>query len=132
VVGVVAAVAPVALVDAVSLLVLPLLADALSVAEADLTLLALEAWLDADASVAEADLLALWEADADAPSVQFLVELDWCAALLLSFELCDDVLLAVLVSDSVSVWFAEWLNEAFRLEESEWLLVTSEAAVTSS
>jgi len=51
---------------------------------------------------------------------------------LLSLELCDDVLLAVLVSDSVSVWFAEWLNEAFRLEESEWLLVTSEAAVTSS
>jgi len=132
VVGVVAAVAPVALVDAVSLLVLPLLADALSVAEADFTLLALEALLDEDASVAEADLLALLDAEADAAAVQLLLELDWCAAFLLSFELCDDVLLAVLVSDSVSVWFAEWLNEAFRLEELEWLLVTSEAAVTSS
>jgi len=77
VVGVVAAVAPVALVDAVSLLVLPLLADALSVAEADFTLLALEALLDEDASVAEADLLALLEAEADAAAVQLLLELDW-------------------------------------------------------
>jgi len=58
-VGVVEAVAPVALVDAVLLLVLALLADALSVSEADFTLLDVSVWLDDAARVAANDLLEL-------------------------------------------------------------------------
>jgi hypothetical protein len=63
VVGVELALAPVEFVDAVSLLVLPLLADELSVAEADFTLLAFAALLDAEASDAEFVLLALFDAE---------------------------------------------------------------------
>ena len=58
-VGVVVAVAPVALVDAVLLLVFALLADALSVSEADFTLLDVSVWFDDAASVAANDLLEL-------------------------------------------------------------------------
>ena len=57
--GGVVAVAPVALVDAVLLLVLALLADALSVSEADFTLLAVAVWFADAASVAANVLLEL-------------------------------------------------------------------------
>jgi hypothetical protein len=57
--GVVLAVAPVALVEAVLLLVLALLAEALSVSEFDLTLLDVSEWFDDAASVAANDLLEL-------------------------------------------------------------------------
>ena len=58
-----AAVAVVALLADVLLLVFALVADALSVEEADLTLLAFAALLAAEASVAEFVLLALFEAE---------------------------------------------------------------------
>jgi hypothetical protein len=58
-----AAVAPVALAADVLLLVFALVADALSVEEADLTLLAAAALLAAEASVAEFVLLALFAAE---------------------------------------------------------------------
>jgi hypothetical protein len=58
-----AAVAPVALAAEVLLLVFDLVAEALSVEEADLTLLAAAALLAAEASVAEFVLLALFEAE---------------------------------------------------------------------
>jgi hypothetical protein len=57
--GAVATVAPVALVDAVLLLVLALLAAALSVSEADFTLLEVSVWFFDAASVAANDLLEL-------------------------------------------------------------------------
>jgi hypothetical protein len=57
--GVVEAVAPVALVDAVLLLVLALLADALSVSEADFTLLDVSVLFEDAASVAANDLFEL-------------------------------------------------------------------------
>lgn len=58
-----AAVAPVALAADVLLLVFDLVAEALSVEEADLTLLAVAALLAAEVSVAEFVLLALFEAE---------------------------------------------------------------------
>ena len=69
------AVAPVALEADVLLLVLPLLADALSVSEADLTLLAFAALLDAEASVAEFVLLALFDAELVSVDAELLLAL---------------------------------------------------------
>ena len=70
-----AAVAPVALEADVLLLVLPLLADALSVEVVDFTLLAFAALLDAEASVVEFVLLALFDAELVSVDAEVLLAL---------------------------------------------------------
>jgi hypothetical protein len=90
-----AAVAPVALAADVLLLVFDLLADALSVEEADLTLLAFAALLAAEASVAEFVLLALSEAELVLFDEEVLLALACTAAFLFEVELFEALLLVV-------------------------------------
>jgi hypothetical protein len=90
-----AAVAPVALAADVLLLVFDLLADALSVEEADLTLLAFAALLAAEASVAEFVLLALSEAELVLFDEEVLLALACTAAFLFELELFEALLLVV-------------------------------------
>jgi hypothetical protein len=93
------AVAPVALVEAVLLLVLALLADALSVSEADFTLLDVSVLFDDAASVAANDLLEL------------VVKLFVLVSLLL-FEWLNEAL-RVLEELLVSVSFCEWVASSW-------------------
>jgi hypothetical protein len=90
-----AAVAPVALAADVLLLVFDLLADALSVEEADLTLLAFAALLAAEASVAEFVLLALSEAELVLFDEEVLLALACTVAFLFELELFEALLLVV-------------------------------------
>jgi hypothetical protein len=90
-----AAVAAVALAADVLLLVFDLLADALSVEEADLTLLAFAALLAAEASVAEFVLLALSEAELVLFDEEVLLALACTAAFLFEVELFEALLLVV-------------------------------------
>jgi hypothetical protein len=83
----------------VSLLVLPLVADALSVSEADFTLLAVSEWFDDAASVAANDLLEL------------VVKLSVLVSLLL-FEWLKEAL-RVLEELLVSVEFDEWVASSW-------------------
>jgi hypothetical protein len=79
----------------VLLLVFDLLADALSVEEADLTLLAFAALLAAEASVAEFVLLALSEAELVLFDEEVLLALACTAAFLFELELFEALLLVV-------------------------------------
>lgn len=90
-----AAVAAVELAADVLLLVLPLLADALSVEEADFTLLAFAALLAAEASVAAFVLLALFEAELFLVDEELLLALACSAALRFELELFEELLLVV-------------------------------------
>jgi hypothetical protein len=90
-----AAVAPVALEADVLLLVLPLLADALSVEVVDFTLLAFAALLAAEVSVVAFVLLALFEAELFFVDEELLLALACCAALRLELELFEALLLVV-------------------------------------
>jgi hypothetical protein len=90
-----AAVAPVALAADVLLLVFALVADELSVEEADLTLLAFAALLAADASVAAFVLLALSEAELVLFVEELLLALACTAALLFELELFEELWLVV-------------------------------------
>jgi hypothetical protein len=95
VVGVVLALAPVAFVDEVSLLVLPLLDDALSVEPDDFTLPAFAAWLDVEAFVVLFDLLALFEAELLVVVEELLLPLASSAAFLVELALFEELLLVV-------------------------------------
>ncbi len=90
-----AAVAPVALEADVLLLVLPLLADALSVEVVDFTLLAFAALLDAEVSVAPFVLLALFDAELFFVDEELLLALACSAALRFELELFEELLLVV-------------------------------------
>jgi hypothetical protein len=112
-----AAVAPVALAAEVLLLVFDLVAEALSVEEADLTLLAAAALLAAEASVAEFVLLALFEAELFLADEELLLALACWAAFLFELELFEELLLVVKLFVLVSLLLFEWLKEALRLSE---------------
>jgi hypothetical protein len=101
-----AAVAPVALEADVLLLVLPLLADALSVEEADFTLLAFAALLDAEAFVAEFVLLALFDAELVSVDEELLLPLACRALFLFELSLFEELLLVVKLFVLVSLLLA--------------------------
>jgi hypothetical protein len=86
-----AAVAPVALAADVLLLVFALVANELSVEEADLTLLAFAALLAAEASVAAFVLLALSEAELVLFDAELLLALACTAAFLFELELFEEL-----------------------------------------
>lgn len=96
-----------ALLLAVELLVLPLLAEALSFAAADFTLLEVFALLEVEASVLAWDLLALLDAEDISAADALLLALALSDALLLAVvlyvELCAAALLSVLDWLSVAV-----------------------------
>jgi hypothetical protein len=92
------AVAPVALAADVLLLVDALFADALSVEEADFTLLAFAALLDAEASVAEFVLLALFDAELFFVDEELLLPLACRALFLFELSLFEELLLVVKLS----------------------------------
>jgi hypothetical protein len=122
----------VALEVAALLLVLPLLADALSVEAADFTLLAFCALLDADELDVESALFALLEAEDISVVALVLLALAFCAALLVEVALSEVLLaLALLSMDDVSS-LAVWFREPFRLEELVLLLVTSDDVTSVS
>jgi len=102
-----AAVAPVALAADVLLLVFDLVAEALSVEEADLTLLAFAALLAAEASVAEFVLLALFEAELVLFDEELLLALACTAAFLFELELFEELWLVVKLSVLVSLLLLE-------------------------
>jgi hypothetical protein len=112
-----AAVAPVELAADVLLLVLPLLADALSVEEADFTLLAFAALLAAEVSVAAFVLLALFEAELFFVDEELLLALACSAAVRFELELFEELLLVVKLFVLLSLLLCVWLKEAFRLFE---------------
>jgi hypothetical protein len=93
--GAEATVAPVALADEVSLLVLPLLDDALSVEPDDFTLPAFAAWLDVEASVVPFVLLALFDAELLLVDEELLLPLASSAAFLVELALFEELLLVV-------------------------------------
>jgi hypothetical protein len=101
------AVAPVALEADVLLLVLPLLADALSVSEADFTLLAVLALFADTASVAPKDLVELFEAEFVSVDPELLLALSVSAAFLDALVLKVDDLLVVKLSVLVSLLLFE-------------------------
>jgi hypothetical protein len=111
------AVAPVALEADVLLLVLPLLADALSVSEADFTLLAVFALFADTASVAPKDLVELFAAEFVSVDPELLLALSVSAAFLDALVLKVDDLLVVKLFVLLSVWFCEWLKEALSVLE---------------
>jgi hypothetical protein len=98
-----AAVAVVALEAAVLLLVVPLLADALSVSEAEFTLLAVFALFADTASVAPKDLVELFEAEFVSVDPELLLALSVSAAFLDALVLKVDDLLVVKLSVLVSL-----------------------------
>jgi hypothetical protein len=98
-----AAVAVVALEADVLLLVLPLLADALSVSEADFTLLELFALFADAASVADKDLFELFEAEFVSVDPELLLALSVSAAFLHALVLKVADLLVVKLSVLASV-----------------------------
>lgn len=109
---------------AVSLLVLPLLADALSVEAADFTLLAFCALLEVEAFVVASDLFALLEAEDMSVVALLLLALAFWAALLLEVALSEELLALALLSVAEVSSLAVWFREPFRLEELVLLLVT--------
>lgn len=88
----------VALAFAALLLVLPLLADALSVEDADFTLLAFCALLEVEALVVASDLFALLEAEDMSVVALLLLALAFSAALLLELALFEALLALALLS----------------------------------
>jgi hypothetical protein len=119
-----AAVAPVALAADVLLLVFDLLADALSVEEADLTLLAVDALFAAEASVAEFVLLALFEAELVLFDEEVLLALACWVAFLFELELFEALLLVVKLFVLVSLLLFVWLKEALRVFEELFVSVS--------
>jgi hypothetical protein len=119
-----AAVAVVALAADVLLLVFALVADALSVEEADLTLLAAAALLAAEASVAEFVLLALFAAELFLADEELLLALACWAAVLFELSLFEELLLVVKLFVLVSLLLLVWLNEALRVFEELFVSVS--------
>jgi hypothetical protein len=109
------AVALVALEDAVSLLVLALVAEALSVEDDDVTSLAFAVLLDDVALVDEADLLALLVSDEVVPNVELLLALSFSEAVLLEFAVSVELLVVVVVSVVVLLALAVWFKVAFKV-----------------
>jgi hypothetical protein len=127
-----AAVAVVALLAAVLLLVLPLLANALSVSEADFTLLAVFALFADTASVAPKDLVELFEAEFVSVDPELLLALSVSAAFLDALVLKVDDLLVVKLSVLVSLLLFVWFNEVLREWEELFVSVSFCEWVASS
>jgi hypothetical protein len=127
-----AAVAVVALEAAVLLLVLPLFAAALSVSEADFTLLAVFALFADTASVAPKDLVELFAAEFVSVDPELLLALSVWALFLDALVLKVDDLLVVKLSVLVSLLLFVWLNEVLREWEELFVSVSFCEWVASS
>jgi hypothetical protein len=127
-----AAVAAVVLAADVLLVLFVLVANELSVEEADLTLLAFAALLAAEASVAEFVLLALSEAELVLFDEELLLPLACRALFLFELALFEELLLVVKLSVLVLLLLAVWLKEAFRLSDEVLLAVWVDDVVASS
>jgi hypothetical protein len=127
-----AAVAAVVLAADVLLVLFALVANELSVEEADLTLLAFAALLAAEASVAEFVLLALSEAELVLFDEELLLPLACRALFLFELALFEELLLVVKLSVLVLLLLAVWLKEAFRLLDEVLLAVWVDDVVASS